>query len=193
MRGLRELEVLTVSGVIDGMDNETVLRLSQVKVVERPEQEEQQPGRASRGYFQAEFLVGTLEKAAGRVQRDFSVKDMLSMPYKVNNKFVVDFWPPSFPKGMSFSLDNILPDNSNNTLTFNIAMPQDGPQPNPHLVMACMSMIMYASQPGVYMDEYFDKINRALKDEKPITINGWTYSGHADKIAFTFSATAPGQ
>jgi hypothetical protein len=38
--GLHPGEIITVSGVIDGLENEAVLRLSQVKVVERPERKE---------------------------------------------------------------------------------------------------------------------------------------------------------
>lgn len=189
LRGLREREEVTVSGLIDGVESKTILRLSGVKLVDRP----RQAARASQGYFQVERLADTLERAAGQVERGFSVKDMLSEPYKADGKVVVDFSPPVFPKGLSFSLDNVLPDNSSNTLSLKIVMPQRGPQPHGYLLMAGMGIVLYASQPDTNMYAQFDKINSAMKAGRSMTINGWTYEGHSDENVSTFSATAPGR
>lgn len=151
------------------------------------------PYCAPQGYFQAERLADILEEAARQTEEGLSVKDMLSKPYKVSNKVVVDFSPPSYPRGINFSLDNMLPDNSSNTISVNVA--QNGRQPNGHLIMACFCIVLHASQPSADINEdgQFARINSAINAGQSITINGWTYAEHLDSNVFTFSATAVGK
>lgn len=146
--------------------------------------------QTSKGHFRAEQLTDVLEKAASKLEDGLSIKGMLSRPYKANGKVVVDFSPPGYPRGMHFSLDNMLPDNSSNTLSFSLE-PQDGARPNGDMIMICVLIVLYSCPPGEDEDgELARRIDNAISSGQSITINGWTYAGSLDNDAPFFSATA---
>lgn len=148
-------------------------------------------GQAARGCFRGELLPDILEKAANKMEDGLSIQKMLSRPYKIKDRVVVDFSPPGYPRGISFSLDNMLPDGSSNTLSLNIE-PQDGARPNGDLLTICVYIVLFCCPPGTDDDgSLTGEIDKAISSGQSITLNGWTYSGNLDGDGpIAFSATA---
>lgn len=148
-------------------------------------------GQAARGCFRGELLPDILEKAANKIEDGLSIKTMLSRPYKVKDRVVVDFSLPGYPRGISFSLDNMLPDGSGDTLSLNIE-PQDGTRLKDDLLMICVYIVLFCCPPGTDDDGSLTReIDRAISSGQSITLNGWTYSGNLDGDGpHYFSATA---
>jgi hypothetical protein len=58
---------------------------------------------------------------------------MFSKLYTVNNRVGVDVSLPGYPRGISFSLDDMLPDNSSSTIS--LSMARDLPEPDGYVLL----------------------------------------------------------
>lgn len=144
-----------------------------------------------RGYFAAQDLPETLAAAAGSMQSNTDIRPMLSAVLFEDNRARVDFSPPVYPQGLSFSLENLNPHRESDTIMFTLRVPRSGPVPQNELVMFCLMVIVNATSPALSAQELAE-IDQILLQGGVATVAGWEYNAfydeQADPMVFTFSA-----
>lgn len=143
------------------------------------------------GYFKAQDLPRTLTLAAGELQANTDIGPMLSALITEQQRVRVDFSPPVYPRGLSFSLEQLQPDNSSDTLTFSLTVAKAGQAPQNDLVIFCVALVMRASSFDM-QQEGWAEIDAIMMNGGTVVINGWEYSAlydeQSDPMVFRFSA-----
>ena|GEM_PF-1523865 len=192
-------QVITVSGVVDGIRDDTLL-LSDVISVPYPEDEQiriNRAGKKPRGFFPAEAFYQQLEKAANQVEKGFSIREFTAPPRIDGNRVIVDIVSDEIEGDISFSLESLLPDRSANTIAFNMNLKEDQGSVNGYFVMAVVSIVLKATQPEASLDTLWNQLEDSFKQHSRngygggrITINDWTYQlDFRSESNMTFSAT----
>ena len=192
-------QIITVSGTVDGVRDNTLL-LSDVISVPYPADGQiriNRAGKKPKGFFPAETFYQQLELAANQVEKGFSIREFTAPPRIDGNRVIVDIISDEIEGDISFSLESLLPDKSANTIAFNMNLKEDERSANGYFVMAVISIVLKATQPEAPLDTSWSQVENFFKQRSrngqeggKITINGWTYQlDLRDERNMTFSAT----
>lgn len=185
---------IEISGVVEGVKDNT-LQLSDVFVVSPPDVQNlaiNRGGRQPMGFFLAEGFYTRLDSAAGQVFRNLSLSGHSSLPRLEGKRIVVDYLPNEIPDSITFSLESLYPDQSSDTIAFNLSFKNKDREQLLYIVAIGTGIIINASLPDEPLKEAYAKIEGILETGGKTVVNGWTYRcKKQDDKNFTFSATAP--
>lgn len=198
-KSLRQGQIITVSGVIAGTKEDTLL-LSDTILVPDPADAQitvNRKGKRPQGFFTVETFSQQLETASNKVEKDFSIREFISPVRIEGQRAVVDFVGKNTPDGLSFSLEPLYKDQSSDTIAFNMHIDSDDNKVNGYFMLAVVGIIINATQPADSKNDVWGQIKRlinggAREKKGKVVVNGWTYQVNMqDERNLTFSATAP--